>query len=95
MDMKNKTTLIITIPHKGNHFFFFKNFTRGTCCNFLLKTKYLGPLEGITVWHDNLGRSPDWLLSKIVIVDALKQEKYVTVLIYSHSLYVLLMTLNT
>lgn len=47
-----------------------------------MKTKYLGPLEGITVWHDNLGRSPDWLLSKIVIVDALKQEKYVTVLIY-------------
>ncbi|XP_062589810.1 polycystin-1-like protein 3 [Saccostrea cucullata] len=53
-----------------------QNFTRGTCCNFLLTTKQeLGQLQKITVWHDNKGNNPNWLLSKIVIEDALTREK--------------------
>lgn len=37
---------------------------------------YLGKLKKLTLWMDNKGSSPDWMVSKILIVDLKTDEKY-------------------
>ena len=41
--------------------------------------EYLGTLKKFTIWIDNKGNSPDWMVSKVVIVDLKTDEKYVKV----------------
>lgn len=37
---------------------------------------YLGKLKKLTLWIDNKGSSPNWMVSKILIVDLKTDEKY-------------------
>ncbi|XP_062589813.1 uncharacterized protein LOC134251420 [Saccostrea cucullata] len=54
-----------------------ENFGAGTCSNFLMSTDdELGKLKRITIWTDNKGSSPDWMLSKVVIIDLTTKESY-------------------
>ncbi|XP_061188668.1 uncharacterized protein LOC133196830 [Saccostrea echinata] len=55
-----------------------EDFRSGTCCNFLLTTEeHIGKLESLTVWHDNKGKSPDWKLSKVVVIDLYTGDRFV------------------
>lgn len=53
--------------HLTNHNM--KEFTRGRVDSFLLKTKFVGLVERITIEHDNTGVLPDWNLDKVVVHD--------------------------
>ncbi|XP_061188827.1 uncharacterized protein LOC133197002 [Saccostrea echinata] len=54
-----------------------QNFSAGTCSNFFMSTENeLGKLKRLTMWTDNKGRSPDWMLSKVVIIDLSTKESY-------------------
>ncbi|OWF54511.1 Location of vulva defective 1 [Mizuhopecten yessoensis] len=55
-----------------------QNFRRGTTSHFVMTTEnYLGPLQSVQIWHDNVGRSRRWLLSKIIVCDGMDNERYV------------------
>lgn len=53
--------------HLTNHNM--EEFTRGRVDSFLLKTKFVGLVERITIEHDNTGVLPDWNLDKVVVHD--------------------------
>ncbi|XP_069132803.1 polycystin family receptor for egg jelly-like isoform X2 [Argopecten irradians] len=54
-----------------------KNFRRGTTSHFYMTTpSHLGNLKRMTVWHDNEGTSPKWLLAKIVVQDLTDNKRY-------------------
>lgn len=36
----------------------------------------LGKLDRLTIWTDNKGKSPDWMLSKVIVVDISTNERY-------------------
>ncbi|XP_069131790.1 polycystin family receptor for egg jelly-like [Argopecten irradians] len=55
-----------------------KNFGRGSTSHFVMATEnYLGPIQSVKVWHDNVGSSPRWLLNKIIVCDGMDNERYV------------------
>jgi len=46
-----------------------KEFSRGRVDSFLIKTKFVGLVDRITIEHDNTGILPDWNLDKVVVRD--------------------------
>lgn len=46
-----------------------KEFKRGRVDSFLVKTRFIGLVDRITIEHDNTGISPDWNLDKVVVHD--------------------------
>ncbi|XP_069133774.1 polycystin-1-like protein 2 [Argopecten irradians] len=57
-----------------------KNFGRGTTSHFVMRTtSQLGHLKHLVIWHNNVGPSPAWLLSKVIIGDIKHNRRYVFV----------------
>lgn len=46
-----------------------KEFKRARVDSFVVKTKFVGLIERITIEHDNTGFFPDWNLHKVVVED--------------------------
>lgn len=46
-----------------------KEFSRGRVDSFLVKTRFVGLVDRITIEHDNTGILPDWNLDKVVVHD--------------------------
>ncbi|XP_030060934.1 polycystic kidney disease protein 1-like 3 [Microcaecilia unicolor] len=50
-------------------------FERGGVDIFLLKTRFLGKIHCIRLWHDNSGSSPSWYVNHVVVTDLQARRK--------------------
>ncbi|CAH2324014.1 polycystic kidney disease 1-like 3 [Pelobates cultripes] len=51
-------------------------FTRGSVDVFLLKTRYLGELHSLRLWHSNSGTSPSWYVYRVSVIDLAAQKTW-------------------
>ncbi|XP_069823996.1 polycystin-1-like protein 3 [Dendropsophus ebraccatus] len=51
-------------------------FHRGAVDVFLLKTRYLGELHSLRLWHSNSGVSPSWYVHRVTVTDLASQRTW-------------------
>ncbi|KAM8945969.1 polycystin-1-like protein 3 [Pelodytes ibericus] len=51
-------------------------FTRGSVDVFLLKTRHLGELHSLRLWHSNSGSSPSWYVHRVSVIDLAAQKTW-------------------
>ncbi|XP_053305776.1 polycystic kidney disease protein 1-like 3 [Spea bombifrons] len=51
-------------------------FTRGAVDVFLLKTRFLGELHSLRLWHSNSGSSPSWYVHRVSVTDLAAQKTW-------------------
>ncbi|KAM3920317.1 polycystin-1-like protein 3 [Leptodactylus fuscus] len=51
-------------------------FCRGAVDVFLLKTRYLGELHTLRIWHSNSGESPSWYVHRVTVTDLAAQKTW-------------------